>query len=120
MRNCSELKRLNSDKKFRSELNEILNLCRQNGHRPVRGTDMFRRLTSIEHAMYIRTIKNTFVPSDIMTLISDIKSLPSLAEKQRSEVIKQAVPKNRLPNLLLSFLLLIPLRIINTVNIHPR
>ena len=90
MRNCSELKRLNSDKKFRSELNEILNLCRQNGHRPVRGTDMFRRLTSIEHAMYIRTTKNISVPSDIMTLISDIKSLPSLAEKQRSEVIKQA------------------------------
>lgn len=90
MRNCSELKRLNSDKKFRSELNKILNLCRQNGHRPVRGTDMFRRLTSIEHAMYIRTIKNIPVPSDIMTLISDIKALPSLAEKQQSEVIKQA------------------------------
>ena len=90
MRNCSEVKRLNSDKKFRSELNEILNLCRQNGYRPGRGSDMFRRLTSIEHVMYIRTIKNIPVPSDIMTLISDIKALPSLAEKQQSEVIKQA------------------------------
>ena len=96
MRNCSEIKRLNGDKKFRSELNEILNWGRQKGHRPVRGTDMFRRLTSIEHAMYIRTIKNIPVPSDIMTLISDIKSLPSLAEKQRSEVIKQADVEQKL------------------------
>ena len=90
MRKCSEIKRLNGDNRFRSELNEMLNLCHQSGHRPVRGTDMFRRLASIEHAMYIRTTKNILVPSDIMALISDIKAFPSLAEKQQAETIIQA------------------------------
>ena len=90
MRKCSEIKRLNGDNKFRSELNEMLNLCRQSGHRPVRGTDVFRRLASIEHAMYIRTTKNIPVPSDIMALISDIKAFPSLAEKQQAEIVMQA------------------------------
>ena len=85
MRKCSENKMLNGDNRFRSELDEILNWCRVHGRKPDKNTVFETRLTSIEHAMYIRHKKNLDVPYDIMEKISYIKSLPTMKQKQQAD-----------------------------------
>lgn len=89
MRKCSENKVLNSDNKFRTELEQILNFCRTNGYKPVNGADMARRLTSIEHALYIRNKKNMVATHDITDIINEIKSYPTKKQKQQADEIQR-------------------------------
>lgn len=100
MRICSEHKRENSDIRVRRDLSDIINYCKQHGHRPPVDSAMTKRINAIHTIVYKRSATEAGCPRDFIDGINEIKSYPTYeaftVQQEKANVELQATKAKEL------------------------
>lgn len=100
MRICSEHKRENSDIRVRQDLSDIINYCKQHGHRPPVDSAMTKRINAIHTIVYKRSATEAGCPRDFIDGIKEIKSYPTYeaftVQQEKANVELQATKAKEL------------------------
>lgn len=100
MRICSERKKENSDIRVRRDLSDIINYCKQHGHRPPVDSAMTKRINAIHKIIYTRLTKESGCPRDFIDIFKEIKSYPTYeaftVQQEKANVELQATKAKEL------------------------